>query len=138
MSASSDPFSDAPLKTETVVDPHAAAAPKPLSTAVLVLGFIVCALLGMLLASGLRKLQTAPVAKEESLAVLADRLEDQAETIANRVRRFEAELAASGQELARQKAATDAAEKHNQALQEQITRLKTELGQANAKLADPR
>ena len=138
MSDLSDPSLDAPLKTETIVDPQTAAAPKPLSTAVLVLGFIVCALLGMLLASGLRKMQTTPAAKEESMVVLADRLEEQAEAIANRARQFEAELNAKSQELARQRSATDAAEKHNQALQEQITRLKTELAQVNAKLAEAR
>jgi predicted nucleic acid-binding Zn-ribbon protein len=102
---------------------------------VLVLGFLVCVLLGMLLANGLRRMKTAPASREESLMVLADRLEDQAETIANRARRFEAELVAKDQEIARQKSATEAAEKHNQALQDQITRLKTELAQANAKIA---
>jgi uncharacterized protein HemX len=135
MPENSDPSIEPPLKTETISDPATAAKPKPFSATVLVLGFLVCVLLGMLLANGLKRVRTAPASREESLILLADRLEDQAETIANRARRFEGELAAKDQEIARQKSATEAAEKHNQALQEQITRLKTELAQANAKIA---
>jgi uncharacterized protein HemX len=135
----SDPSTELPLKTETISDPAAAASkPNPISGTVLVLGFLVCVLLGMLLANGLKQMRTAPAAREESLIVQADRLEEQAKTIANRARRFEGELAAKDQEIARQKSATDAAEKHNQALQEQITRLKTELAQAHAKIAADR
>jgi len=133
-----DPSTESPLKTETIVDPVAASKPQPISPTTLVLGFLVCVLLGMLLANGLKRMRTEPASREESLMVLADRLEDQAKTIANRARRFEGELAAKDQEIARQKSATDAAEKHNQALQEQITRLKTELAQANAKIAAER
>ncbi|HEY8961025.1 MAG TPA: hypothetical protein VIM57_02405 [Luteolibacter sp.] len=130
-----DPSTESTLKTETISDPVAASKPKPVSGTVLALGFLVCVLLGMLLANGLKRMHTAPAIREESLMVLADRLEEQAGIIANRARRFEAELAAKDQEIARQKSATEAAEKHNQALQEQITRLKTELAQANAKIA---
>lgn len=130
-----DPSTESPLKTETIMDPVAASKPKPVSATVLGLGFLVCVLLGMLLANGLKRMRTEPASREESLMVLADRLEDEAKTIANRARRFEGELVAKDQEIARQKSATDAAEKHNQALQEQITRLKTELAQANAKIA---
>ena len=133
-----DPSTESPLKTETIMDPVTASKPKPVSPTTLVLGFLVCVLLGMLLANGLKRMRTEPASREESLMVLADRLEDQAKTIANRARRFEGELAAKDQEIARQKSATDAAEKHNQALQEQITRLKTELAQANAKIAAER
>lgn len=138
MPENSDPTIESVLKTETTTDPATAARPKPFSATSLVLGFLVFVLVGMLMANGLRRMKAAPASREESLMVLADRLEDQAETIANRARRFEAELAAKDQEIARQKSATEAAEKHNQALQEQITRLKTELAQANAKLAAER
>jgi len=130
-----DPSTESPLKTETIVDPVTASKPQPVSGTVLALGFLVCVLLGMLLANGLKQMRTAPAAREESLMVQADRLEEQAKAIADRARRFEGELAAKDQEIARQKSATEAAEKHNQALQEQITRLKTELAQANAKIA---
>ena len=133
-----DSSTESPLKSETILDPATASTPKPVSATVLVLGFLVCVLLGMLVANGLKRMRTEPASREESLMTLADRLEDQAKTIANRARRFEGELAAKDQEIARQKAATDAAEKHNQALQEQITRLKTDLAQANAKIAAER
>jgi septal ring factor EnvC (AmiA/AmiB activator) len=138
MPENSDSSIEPPLKTETIVDPATAAKPKPFSATSLALGFVVFVLVGMLMANGLKRMRTEPASREESLMVLADRLENQAEVIANRVRRFESELAAKEREIARQKSATEAAEKHNQALQEQITRLKTELAQAHAKIAADR